>query len=58
MASAVLEIGSDQADGIAAAVAEAMPAWRCEIIPDLAGLARVARIERDAGERLDASRPA
>ncbi len=53
----VLEIGSDQADGIAAAVAEAMPAWRCEIIPDLAGFARVARIERDAGDASTSSRP-
>ncbi len=44
--SAVLEIGSDQAELIAAAVAERMPGWSCEVIPDLAGLPRVARLER------------
>ena len=49
--TAVLEIGSDQADGIAAAVAAAMSGWDCEIIPDLAGHPRVARIEREAGDR-------
>ncbi len=44
--SAVLEIGSDQAGRIADAVAERMPGWTCEVLPDLAGLPRVARIER------------
>jgi release factor glutamine methyltransferase len=44
--SAVLEIGSDQAELLAAAVAERLPGWSCEVIPDLAGLPRVARLER------------
>ncbi len=43
---ALLEIGSDQAESIAAAVAERMPGWTCEVLPDLAGLPRVARLER------------
>ena len=46
---ALLEIGSDQAEGIAAAVATLLPGWRCEVRPDLAGLPRLARIERPAG---------
>ncbi len=44
--SAVLEIGSDQAARVADAVAGRMPSWVCEVLPDLAGLPRVARIER------------
>jgi release factor glutamine methyltransferase len=44
--TAVLEIGSDQAGPLAEAVAQRMPGWTCEILPDLAGLPRVARIER------------
>jgi release factor glutamine methyltransferase len=44
--SAVLEIGSDQAGRIAEAVVQRMPGWTCEVLPDLAGLPRVARIER------------
>lgn len=44
--SAVLEIGSDQAELVAVAVGERMPGWTCEVLPDLAGLPRVARIER------------
>ncbi|HEU0236983.1 MAG TPA: peptide chain release factor N(5)-glutamine methyltransferase [Candidatus Limnocylindrales bacterium] len=43
---ALLEIGADQADGIAAAVSSALPGWRVTIEPDLAGAPRVARIER------------
>lgn len=42
---ALLEIGSDQAEAVGAAVAERMPGWTCEVLPDLAGLPRVARIE-------------
>ena len=53
---AVLEIGSDQSQRVVAAVTATMPGWRCEIIADLAGLPRVARIERDApAERVPAS---
>jgi release factor glutamine methyltransferase len=44
---ALLEIGADQADGIAAAVASILPGWRVTIEPDLAGAPRVARVERD-----------
>ena len=42
---ALLEIGSDQADAVTALVAERLPGWTCEVLPDLAGLPRVARIE-------------
>ena len=42
---ALLEIGSDQADAVTALVAERVPDWTCEVLPDLAGLPRVARIE-------------
>ena len=41
---ALLEIGSDQADAMGEAVRQALPAWRCEVLPDLAGWPRVARI--------------
>jgi release factor glutamine methyltransferase len=43
---ALLEIGSDQADGIAALVATHLADWRCTVEPDLAGAPRVARIAR------------
>ncbi|MEO5918977.1 MAG: peptide chain release factor N(5)-glutamine methyltransferase [Candidatus Limnocylindrales bacterium] len=43
---ALLEIGSDQGAGIAE-LADALPGhWSCKIEPDLAGLSRVARLER------------
>ena len=45
---ALLEIGADQADLTLDAVASILPGWRCEILPDLAGRARVARIARIA----------
>lgn len=61
---ALLEIGADQADGIAAAVAARLPGWRCAVLPDLASLPRVARLERapgaagaDAGADSPAPRP-
>ena len=41
---ALLEIGADQGDAIGAAVAELLPGWRCEVLPDLAGWPRVARL--------------
>ena len=44
---ALLEIGADQADGIATAVASVRPGWRVTIEPDLAGAPRVAQVERD-----------
>lgn len=43
---ALLEIGADQRDLIADACARILPGWRCEVETDLAGLPRVARIER------------
>lgn len=42
---ALLEIGSDQAEGVAAEAAARIPGWSCEVLPDLAGLPRVARLE-------------
>lgn len=52
----VLEIGSDQSEQVVAAVGATMPGWRCEVIADLAGHPRVARIERVApADRVPAS---
>ncbi|MEO8437545.1 MAG: peptide chain release factor N(5)-glutamine methyltransferase [Chloroflexota bacterium] len=45
---ALLEIGADQGESIVALVVERLPGWRCEVELDLAGLPRVARIERSA----------
>jgi release factor glutamine methyltransferase len=42
---ALLEIGSDQAEIVAAETAARMPGWACDVLPDLAGLPRVARLE-------------
>jgi release factor glutamine methyltransferase len=42
---ALIEIGSDQAEDIASEAASSMPGWAFEILPDLAGLPRVARLE-------------
>lgn len=44
----LLEIGADQGDEVVALVDERLPGWRCEVETDLAGLPRVARIEREA----------
>lgn len=41
----LLEIGSDQGDVVAAETAARMPGWTCDVLPDLAGLPRVARLE-------------
>jgi release factor glutamine methyltransferase len=45
---AVLEIGADQAAAIADAVDGRLPGWRCSVSADLAGLPRLARVERGA----------
>ncbi len=45
---ALLEIGADQAAAIAASVNDRLPGWTCEIVPDLAGLPRVAALRRGA----------
>jgi release factor glutamine methyltransferase len=42
---ALVEIGSDQAEGIRTEVSARLPGWTCEVVPDLAGLPRVARLE-------------
>lgn len=47
---ALLEIGADQADAVAAAVDERVPGWGVSIVPDLSGAPRVARIDRPAGD--------
>ena len=46
---ALLEIGADQGASVLALVADRLPGWSCAIVPDLAGLPRVARVERGAG---------
>jgi release factor glutamine methyltransferase len=46
---ALLEIGADQREEMLALVAERLPGWRCTVEVDLAGLPRVARIERSEG---------
>ena len=43
---ALLEIGADQGEAIVREVAARLPGWRCTVAPDLAGRARLARIER------------
>ena len=43
---ALLEIGSDQADGVSALIRRELPGWTCSIELDLAGHPRVARIAR------------
>ena len=45
---ALLEIGADQGQSAPALVAERLPGWSCEVIPDLAGLPRVIRLRRGA----------
>lgn len=44
--AAMLEIGSDQAEAIVAAVAVELPHWTCRTYPDLGGRPRVAVVER------------
>jgi release factor glutamine methyltransferase len=46
---AFLEIGADQEPGVTAAVADRLPGWTCRVTPDLAGLPRLARVERGTG---------
>lgn len=43
---ALLEIGADQGESISDAVAARLPGWRCRVDADLAGLPRLARVER------------
>lgn len=44
----LLEIGADQGEAVVDAVAERLPGWRCTVQADLAGLPRIARVERGA----------
>ena len=46
---ALLEIGADQGDAIVALVATCLAGWACRVERDLAGLPRVAVIERTIG---------
>jgi release factor glutamine methyltransferase len=41
---ALLEIGADQGEAIGREVEAILPRWRCEVLPDLAGLPRLARV--------------
>jgi release factor glutamine methyltransferase len=43
---ALLEIGGDQGSAAPVLVAERLPDWHCEVVPDLAGLPRVLRLRR------------
>ncbi len=43
---ALLEIGWDQGETMIAAVEALLPGWRCAVQPDLAGIPRLARVER------------
>jgi release factor glutamine methyltransferase len=52
---AFLEIGADQREAMLALVAERSPGWQCAIELDLAGLPRVARIERSVAAASDLS---
>ena len=45
---ALLEIGGDQGEAIRSLAAERLPAWSCEVEPDLGGLPRVAVLRRPA----------
>ncbi|MEO6350633.1 MAG: peptide chain release factor N(5)-glutamine methyltransferase [Candidatus Limnocylindrales bacterium] len=44
---ALLEIGADESDGVRAAVAKTLPGWHVAFHDDLAGIPRVAEINRD-----------
>jgi len=43
---ALFEIGADEEASMAAAVASLLPGWACSVVPDIAGLPRLARVER------------
>lgn len=47
--TALLEIGGDHGDAAPALVAERLPGWSHDVIPDLAGLPRVLRVRRGPG---------
>lgn len=43
---ALLEIGADQGEAFGALAGRVVPGWRTDVVPDLAGLPRVARVDR------------
>jgi release factor glutamine methyltransferase len=45
---ALLEIGADQGESVVEAAASILPGWRCTVATDLAGLPRLARVQRSA----------
>jgi len=45
---ALLEIGAGQSEAVAEAARARLPGWRCSVRADLAGLPRIARLERGA----------
>ena len=47
---ALLEIGADQGESVVDAAAHELPGWRCTVTADLAGLPRLARVQRPAIE--------
>jgi release factor glutamine methyltransferase len=46
--TALLEIGADQGDAIGRLVNDRLPSWSCTVVPDLAGLPRMAVLRRPA----------
>jgi release factor glutamine methyltransferase len=44
---ALLEIGADHGEAIRGLAVDRLPGWTCTVIPDLAGLPRIARFERE-----------
>jgi release factor glutamine methyltransferase len=55
---ALLEIGADQGQPVSEAVSDALPGWRCGVAIDLAGLPRLARIERPERAERPTAQPA
>jgi release factor glutamine methyltransferase len=54
---AFLEIGADHGEGVLAAVAHQLPGWRASVQADLAGLARLVRVDRGPAGGTEATRP-
>jgi release factor glutamine methyltransferase len=47
---ALLEIGADQGTAIVELARDRLPGWSCVVHTDLAGLPRIARLQRNAGQ--------
>jgi release factor glutamine methyltransferase len=54
---AFLEIGADQGEGVLAAAAHQLPGWRASVQADLAGLPRLARVDRGPAGGAEVARP-